>query len=155
MSDLVNGYWTPAMAINMYEKTGTIVLPPIEKVVMMSAEDAFSVCQVMVYLGSRSLNSDSQSARALSLWIIIGAHYIRARRALRVCGYKIRKQVYGKNYSIGYQLEIDQYTNNWLYSMRNHPSFGDATQAYKDFCFVYGYGPVKHKNLKDGMTYYA
>jgi hypothetical protein len=155
MSELKNGYWTPAMAIAMYEQTGTITFPSIESVITMSAEDAFSVCQAMVYLGSRGLHSDSQAARALSLRIIIDAHYIKARRALNAGAYKIKKQVYGKNYSKGYQLEIDQYTNNWLYAMRKHQAFGEGCHAYNDFCFCYGYGPLKHKNLKDGMTYYA
>jgi hypothetical protein len=86
------------------------------------------------------------------LYRIIWSHYWRARESMESQRrHKSNlKKVMGNSYYPGYRLDIDHYTNHWLYANGNRIS----NEVLKIIAEEYFYEPKKNKYLPEGMTLY-
>jgi hypothetical protein len=99
-------------------------------------------------------SSDAGHKAYVLMNYIITAHYWRAREQLETCNnYEICiKKIAGKNYSHGYELDIDHYTEHWLHAQRKAAYMQDGVLEY----FIENwYTPNPCKYLPDGCTAYV
>jgi len=84
---------------------------------------------------------------------IIWVHYWRAREFLEdnpKLSKKLSKEVYKDN-TFNYSLDIDKYTNHWLYSMKEKVPDSTLDLLKKEW----GYKPKESKYLPKGHTCYC
>lgn len=83
---------------------------------------------------------------------IITAHYWRAREFIesRKDYAKCLKKIRGRKYYKGYQLDIDHYTENWLFANKGQEFMKDGVL---ESCKTW-YEPKKSKYLPKGMSIY-
>lgn len=93
----------------------------------------------------------SLDEKACAIFMIIDAHYWRAREQLDDMPASFRRRVHGKRYTKGYELDIDVYTRNWLAANKNIPGCQDAVEHFMKST---GYAPEASKFLPDGATSY-
>lgn len=89
--------------------------------------------------------------RAWALLQVIDAHYQRAFEGLESLPKVQQRQIHGKRYTPGYQLDIDVYTRHWLYANGDavSPEVVDAVRE------IYHYEPEQSKFLPKGQTSYS
>lgn len=83
---------------------------------------------------------------------IIKAHYWRAREEIesrKDCNSCLRK-IFPKKYSPGYEMDIDHYTEHWLYANKDQEFMKDGVFE----CCVEWYTPISSKYLPNGATVY-
>ena len=82
----------------------------------------------------------------------IKSYYWRARGAIEdLPKSKTKlKKIRGKGYYPGYVLDIDHYTENWLYSMGDNYE-PEVIKAIED---IFGYKAKANKFMEKGYTYY-
>jgi len=101
-----------------------------------------------LFLGQKGYRQAAQMLMHYVIW----SHYWRAREDLETSKKTAlrTRRVVGKNYCKRSQLGIDQYTENWLYSM----SDSIDPLVTKSFDEDYGYKPKCNKYLEKGYTCY-
>ena len=98
-------------------------------------------------------NGDDRQKVHCLLHGIIWAHYWRAREDLeenKKIYRKVMNEMY-REYIEGYQLDIDRYTNHWLYSMKEKVS----ESVLKILKEEWHYEPQEFKYLPKGATIYV
>jgi hypothetical protein len=91
-----------------------------------------------------------KTKRLVYLECIIQAHYWRAKEAIEICKTpkKFLKKIRGKEYDKEYELDLDHYTEHWLYANK-HLMDKEIFKLCREW-----YDPKESKYLPKGCTIY-
>lgn len=129
---------------------------------IMSDEESFSIPDYPSYEERELLkkkfhkeyfSTDNLNKKAgLLLNGLILSHYWRARMTIEDSPrpkLKLRK-IRGKKYYANYVLDIDHYTNHWLWAN----GLGQYKEVLEKIEEIYGYKPEENKYMPEGHSYY-